>query len=106
MKDERCAVVAVVMRVVVALLLAGIHAVGDGRVEQSLEAFDAANEAPAANEHDRVIAGLLAGETAPASVPAGDVGDFNAIATEKRTCAQHGQAILSDAHECPRPRER
>jgi hypothetical protein len=94
----------VVVRVVVALLLAGVDAVGARRVEQVLDAVGTAEEAAAAHEHDRVMLRLVAVAPAPALMTAGDVGDLDLVAMEQYGRGHHG-ASLPDEHGCPRPRE-
>lgn len=54
LEAQRGAVIAMVVRMVIALLFTGVHAVGEGRVQQSLYSLGAAHETSAANEHNGV----------------------------------------------------
>jgi Polyketide cyclase / dehydrase and lipid transport len=92
-ESERRAVIAVVVRMVIALLLARVHAVDERGVEQSLNAIHTAQEASTADEHDRLPPGLLARRSATASMPAGDVIDRDALAAEDPLRAQHGRPV-------------
>jgi hypothetical protein len=75
-EEERGAVIALVVWVVVALLLGGCHAVGKRWIERGLRPARAAHEAAATHEHDRVAVDLLA-DLAPAPpVPAGHIGEL------------------------------
>ena len=103
--DQR-AVVAAIVRVVVALLLSGVHAVSHGRVEDALDAIDASHETPAPDENDRVTGRMLFGVSAAPVMPAGDVCDLDAVAGKECLGGQHGSRIVTSAHECPSPRDR
>ena len=72
-----------------ALFIARVHAVGDRRIEQRLDAARVANEASAAHEDKRVAIRDL-GRLAPSAlVPARDIGDLDPVPTEDRADAQH-----------------
>ena len=73
-------VVAVVVRVVVALLRAGVDAVGNGGVENGRHAIGVTSEAATPRENHGVTGGGLDQATAPARVPTGDVADLDAVA--------------------------
>src|SRR5262249_53117971 len=88
-EEQRSAVIAVVRWMVVALLLVWVHAIGDGRVEQGLDAVDTANEASAADKHHRMTARLLAGGPAAVRVPARDIDDLQVIAAKQGMQAEH-----------------
>ena len=77
---ERRAHVAAVVRVVVALLLLRVHAVRERRVQDGLGPVDAAHEAAAAHEDDRMASHLLVLATPAAPMRADDVRDFQPIA--------------------------
>src|SRR3954453_7189963 len=98
MEPHGGAVVAVVVRVVIPLFLTRVDAVGAGRVQELLVAVDAAHEAAAANEHDRVATCLVAG--ALTTMTAADIGELHALIVEQEARAQH-DAIVPDEHECP-----
>ena len=70
---QRRAVVPVGMRMAVALLLAGVHAVGHRRIQQRLASTGAAHEAAAAHEDQRVGASAVDIGTAALIVAASDV---------------------------------
>ena len=91
-----------VVRVVDALLLARVGAVGQRGVEHARPALDRAHEAAAAHEHEPVrrARGLVAARPAPWR--AGDVGQGDPVAVDERRCRQH-RCILATAHDHPRP---
>src|SRR5580692_436203 len=89
--EQRRAVVAVIVWMVVALLFSGVHAVGERRIEDALHAVATAHKAAAAHEHQGMSARLLVRETATASMPAGNVADLDARLVVQRRRAQHAR---------------
>jgi hypothetical protein len=84
------AIVAVVVRVVVALLLAGIDQAGHGRVEHAHHPIRASREAPATDE-DEHAGGCRFDPASTPIVPAGDVGERDPVGDEDRPHGQHGR---------------
>src|SRR5207302_4940342 len=85
----RRAVVAVVERVVVALLLADAHAVAERRIEQRRAGLGVAHEAATAHEHDRAGASPLVVRASSSPMAAGDVGELDPVMAQMRLHAQH-----------------
>jgi MFS family permease len=89
------------VRVVVALFLLGIDAVGESRVESRRDAVGLTHEASAAHEDQCVSAGVLATVPASAGPAAGDIRDAYSVVVEERSPGQHAP-ILAVERECPR----
>jgi hypothetical protein len=78
-----------------ALLDAGVHAVGEGGIEGRLGAVGVAGEAPAPDEHDGVAPVVKLDLPPPATVAAAHVLDFETLMPENCVRAEHLPSLLS-----------
>jgi hypothetical protein len=94
-EEDRRAVVAFAMGVVVALLDAGVHAVGKRGIKGRLGAVGVAGEAPAPDEHDGVAPVVKLDPPPPATVAAAHVLDLETLMPENCVRAEHLPSLLS-----------
>src|SRR5262245_19486382 len=99
---ERRAVVAMPVRVVVALLIAEVHEVGDGGVKQRRYAVDSAYETPTSHQREGKPAGNLDLRTGSGGMATGDIGNRDPVGVQHRARVEH-RWMVADAHKCPRP---